>query len=72
MFLVTWHNAELSADRYETHELLTDAQERYEQLTQDDDMWSVSIAAVLRSTDYDPVPGMDVIETAAIARENMQ
>lgn len=54
MFLVTWHNAALSADRYETHELLADAQERYEELTQDDDMWSVSIAAVLRSTDYTP------------------
>ena len=72
MFLVTWHNAEISADRYEAHEMLTDALERYDQLTQDDDMWSVSIAAVLRSTDYDPVPGMDAIQAAAIARENMQ
>lgn len=78
MFLVIWNQYPLKympqhtqADHYAAFETLTEATERYEELIEQG-VSVCSIAPVMRSTDYDAVPGMDAVETAAIARENMQ
>ena len=76
MFLVIWNRWPLrfvqrESDQYAAFETLTEATERYEELIEQG-VSVCSIAPVLRSTDYDAVPGMDAVETAAIARENMQ
>ena len=55
MFLVIWHHAQERTDHYESFETLTAATERYEELIEQDRVYTCSIAPVLRSTDYDPV-----------------
>ncbi|MBT60402.1 MAG: hypothetical protein CMA63_02470, partial [Euryarchaeota archaeon] len=64
MFLVIWHHAQERTDHYESFETLTEATERYEELIEQDRVYTCSLAPVLRSTDYDAVPGMDAVETA--------
>ena len=54
MFLVIWHHAQERTDHYESFETLTAATERYEELIEQDRVYTCSIAPVLRSTDYTP------------------
>lgn len=55
MFLVVWLNSKMN-DHYRTHESLSAAQAHYDELLDRHDPYTVSIAVVIKSTDYPEVP----------------
>jgi hypothetical protein len=53
MILVVYTVKQGSIDKYEAHETIAEARERYDALILDESTYSASICAIVESTDYD-------------------